>query len=59
MSEDGASKPITRHNHLARAHRLLYRNGNHCYGLFFSFGGRRSVLRDILEGPPRPDRVSR
>jgi fatty acid desaturase len=47
------------HNHLARAHRLLmkdpvYRNGNHCYGLFFSFGGRRSVLRDLLEGPPRP-----
>jgi fatty acid desaturase len=47
------------HNHLGRAHRILmkdpvYRNGNHCYGLFFSFGGRRSVLRDLLEGSRHP-----
>jgi fatty acid desaturase len=50
--------PGVPHNRLGRAHRLLmtdpvYRNGNHCYGLFL---GRRSVLWAILDGPPRPPR---
>jgi fatty acid desaturase len=53
--------PSIPHHRLPRAHRLLmkdpvYRTGHHCYGFFFSLKpGGRSVLRDMLEGPRRPD----